>query len=293
MTNRSSKIAHPGSLVALLGRPVAHSLSPLMHNTAFRAQDVSHVYVAFEVAPQALGEAVAGLRALGLAGANVTVPHKEAVVEHLDALTERAEAVGAVNTLFWKKNGALTGDNTDAAGFLAPLEPRADRLRGRNALIFGAGGAARAATYALLTSGFALRRLTLAARTPSRAERLAADLAPFDEKGALAVVPEGEAGEAVRSAHLLVNATPLGMEPDPEGTPWSDASDFSGGQLAYDLVYAPRETRFLHEAERQGATPIGGLEMLVGQAAASYRRWTGRDMPTGAVRQALREHRRA
>jgi len=133
MTNRPSKIAHPGSLVALLGRPVAHSLSPLMHNTAFRAQDVSHVYVAFEVAPQALGEAVAGLRALGLAGANVTVPHKEAVVEHLDALTERAEAVGAVNTLFWKKNGALTGDNTDAAGFLAPLE----HLRG------GRGGASR------------------------------------------------------------------------------------------------------------------------------------------------------
>lgn len=289
---QTARLGAETELVALIGQPVAHSLSPLMHNAAFDEQGLGYVYAAFDVAPQALGEAVAGLRALSFAGANVTVPHKEAVIPHLDRLTERAEAIGAVNTLFWDSDddsdGSLAGDNTDAAGFLAPLEAHADALRGSPALIFGAGGAARAASYALLTSQFAPDRLTLAARTPERAERLAADLAPFDEKSALAVVPEDEAGPAVRAARLLVNATPLGMAPETDGTPWPDASDFSEGQIAYDLVYTPRETRFLREAEGRGAMPIGGLGMLVGQAAASYRRWTGRRMPTAAVRQALR-----
>jgi shikimate dehydrogenase len=277
-------------LVALIGQPVAHSLSPLMHNVAFAAHGLNWCYAALPVASGQVAEAVAGLGALSFAGANVTVPHKEAALPHVDRLTDRAEAIGALNTLFWDEGGALTGDNTDAAGFLAPLEEHAGALEGRHALIFGAGGAARAATYALLTSGFAPARLTLAARTPRRAERLADDLAPVGKNSALAVVPEAEAGEAVRSARLLVNATPQGMAPETGATPWPETADFRAGQVAYDLVYTPRETRFLREAAAQGATPVGGLEMLVGQAAASYRRWTGRDMPTAAVRQALREH---
>jgi shikimate dehydrogenase len=276
------------TLVALLGQPVAHSHSPLMHNTAFAEQGLNVAYAACAVAPEAVGDAVAGLRALGFAGANVTIPHKEAVIPHLDALTERARAIGAVNTLFWDEDGQLAGDNTDAAGFRAPLEGHAEHLRGSDLLIFGAGGAARAASYALLT-GFAPARLTLAARTPEKAEALAADLAPFDETDTLGVVPFGEAGPAVRSARLLVNATPLGMHPETDATPWPHLEDFSEDQIAYDLVYAPPRTRLLREAEARGATPIGGLDMLVGQAAASYRRWTDRPMPTEAVRQALRE----
>ena len=261
---------------------MAHSRSPLIHNTAFAEQGLNYAYAAFDVAPGALGEAVAGLRALRFAGANVTVPHKEAVIAHVDALTGRAEAIGAVNTLFWDGD-RLTGDNTDAAGFRVPLEAHAQMLRGGEAIIFGAGGAARAASYALLTSAFAPTRLTLAARTPSRAERLAADLAPFDEKDALAVVPFDKAGPAVRASRLLVNATPLGMTPGTDRTPWACTEDFREGQIAYDLVYAPAETRFLREAAAHGATPLGGLAMLLGQATASYRRWTGRRMPTGEV----------
>jgi shikimate dehydrogenase len=264
-----------------------------MHNTAFAAQGLNYAYAACAVAPDAVGDAVAGLRALGVTGANVTIPHKQAVIPHLDTLTERAEAIGAVNTLFWdgdeEEGGRLAGDNTDAAGFRAPLAAHAERLCGRKMLIFGAGGAARAAGYALLAH-FAPERLTLAARTPSRAEALAADLAPFDETGALEVVPEDEAGPAVRSARLLVNATPLGMEPETSGTPWPRTEDFSAEQIAYDLVYAPPRTRFLREAERRGATPLGGLEMLLGQAAAGYRHWTGHALPTEAVRRALKAH---
>jgi len=294
-TNRQSTIGPRLSLdaetklVTLIGQPVAHSRSPLMHNTAFAAQGLNYAYTACAVAPDAVGDAAAGLRALGVAGANVTIPHKQAVIPHLDTLTERAEAIGAVNTLFWDDPNRLVGDNTDAAGFRAPLAAHAEQLRGREMLIFGAGGAARAAGYALSVH-FAPERLTLAARTPSRAEALAADLAPFDETGALEVVPEDEAGPAVRSARLLVNATPLGMEPETSGTPWPHAEDFSAEQIAYDLVYAPPRTRFLREAERQGATPLGGLEMLLGQAAAGYRHWTGHSLPTEAVRRALKAH---
>ena len=276
-------------LVALLGQPVAHSLSPLLHNTAFGAQELNFAYVALSVASGDLAEAVRGLRALGFAGANVTLPHKEDVIPHLDALTERAEAIGAVNTLFWDEDGRLAGDNTDAAGFLTPLEAHADTLRGREMLIFGAGGAARAAAYALLTA-FAPARLTLAARTPSKAERLAGDLAAHDEKGALAVVPYDEAGPAVRASRLLVNATPLGMSPETNRTPWPATEDLTAHRLVYDLVYAPSRTRFLREAAARGAAPIGGLEMLVGQAAASYRRWTGHEMPIEAVRRALQKN---
>ena len=291
-SNRTVMLDAETRLVALLGHPVAHSRSPLIHNTAFARQGLNMAYAALDVVPEALEEAVDGLRALGFAGANVTIPYKEAVKPHLDALTERAAAIGAVNTLFWDEEGRLAGDNTDAAGFLAPLDVHAEILNGCEVLIFGAGGAARAAGYALLTE-YAPARLTLAARTPSKAERLADDLSPYDENDALAVVPFGEAGADVRSARLLVNATPLGMHPDTDGTPWAQGADFSEGQIAYDLVYAPPKTRFLREASQHGATPVGGLDMLVGQAAASYRRWTGRDLPTDAVRRALRERGRS
>ena len=276
-------------LAVLLGQPVAHSLSPLMHNAAFHAQGVNAVYLAAPVPPDALEAAVAGLRALGSLGANVTIPHKETVRAYLDAETERAAAVGAVNTLAWEEKAGrrlLRGDNTDVAGFLAPLEEHAEQLHGAEVLIFGAGGAARAACCALLTT-YAPARLTLAARSPQKAERMAADFSQHDTRAALRVAPLGDAGAAVRTAALLVNATPLGMYPHTDGTPWVCSADFSEGQLAYDLVYNPRQTRFLREAAARGAAPLGGLEMLIGQAAAAYRQWTGREMPLEAVRVAL------
>lgn len=276
-------------LVALLGDRVAHSRSPQLHNAAFRADGLNFVYVALPVAAAAVAEAVAGLRALSFAGANVTVPHKEAVLPLLDALSPEAEAVGAVNTIVCRREGAavtLYGDNTDVAGFLAPLEPFAETLRATPMLVFGAGGAARAVAYALLTT-MAPSRLTLAARTPARAERLARDLARFDPHGVLRVVPVAEAAPAVRAARLVVNATPLGMAPHDAATPWPEAGDFSGEHLVYDLVYEPAPTRLLREAAARGARPLDGREMLLQQAAAAYRLWTGRPMPLDAARAAF------
>jgi len=274
-------------VVTLLGHPVEHSLSPRLHNAAFRAQGVNAVYVATPVRPDALRAGVEGLRALQFLGANVTVPHKEAVRPLLDDVSERAAAVGAVNTIV-REGDTLRGDNTDVTGFLAPLADEAgDTLEGAPMLVFGAGGAARAVVYGLLDR-YAPARLTLVARRPEQAEALAADLGGYDPQGALRTTTFDAAGEAVRRSRLLVNATPLGMAPETDGTPWPDAADFGSDHVAYDLVYNPEETRFLREAAERGATTIGGLDMLVEQAAASYEQWTGRPMPTDAVYEALR-----
>ncbi len=275
-------------LVTLLGDPVAHSRSPQIHNTGFAHHDINAVYLATRVRSEALPGAVAGLRAMGALGANVTIPHKQAVLPLLDELTPRARAVGAVNTITRTRDDppTLRGDNTDVPGFLAPLKPRADRLDAAPMLILGSGGAARAVAYALLTA-FAPERLTLAARSPDKAERLAADLAPHDPGEALHVVPLADAGPAIRTSRLVVNATPVGMHPDPNETPWPARDDFSSEHIVYDLVYNPRETRLLREAEARGATPIGGLAMLIGQAAAAFEQWTGQPLPPERVRSAL------
>jgi shikimate dehydrogenase len=274
-------------VVTLLGHPVEHSLSPTIHNTAFQAQGVNAIYVAMPVRPAALTDGVAGLRALQFLGANVTVPHKEAVRPLLDNVSERAAAVGAVNTIV-RDGDALCGDNTDVEGFLTPLRDAVgDTLAGAPMLIFGAGGAARAVVYGLLDH-YAPERLTLVARRPEQAEALAADLDGYDPQDALRTTTFDDAASAVQSSRLLVNATPLGMAPETDGTPWPNADDFGNDQVAYDLVYNPEETRFLRDAAACGATTIGGLDMLVEQAAASYRQWTGREMPRREVYESLR-----
>ncbi len=279
-------------LITLLGHPVEHSLSPLIHNTAFQAQGVNAMYVATPVRPDALEAAVEGLRALHLLGANVTTPHKEAVQPLLDEVTEQAAAVGAVNTIVRDETEAgpdrLRGDNTDVEGFLAPLDDEVDEgLDGAPMLVFGAGGAARAVVYGLLDR-YRPERLTIVARRPEQAEGLAADLAEHDTKDALRASTFEGAALSVRTSRLVVNATPLGMAPDRRGqTPWPDSSDFGPDHIVYDLVYTPEATRLLQEAKAQGATPIGGLDMLVEQAAAAYQQWTGREMPRGAVYDAL------
>jgi shikimate dehydrogenase len=286
------KIDAKTRLVLLLGYPVEHSRSPLIHNTAFQAQGVNGVYVAASVPPAALPAAVAGLPALGCFGANVTIPHKHAVLPLMDALSPHAEAVGAVNTIVCRKDEAgaplLYGDNTDVPGFLEPLADHAPALGGASMLVFGAGGAARAVVYALLTA-FRPERLTLVARRIEAAERLARDLSAYDSRNALRVVSQDEARDAVRSSALLVNATPLGMHPETEGTPWPDRGNFGPSQLVYDLVYNPRRTRLMDDAAERGATVLGGLGMLVSQAAASYVQWTGKPMPVDQVHALLVE----
>ncbi|MEL6615462.1 MAG: shikimate dehydrogenase [Bacteroidota bacterium] len=263
-------------LIVLLGDPVAHSLSPALHNAAFRAQGLDLVYLACQVEEGAVADAMAGLHALGARGANVTIPHKETVCRLAAERAPEAGAVGAANTLV-RTDAGWRAHNTDVAGFLGPLAEH--DLTGTEMTVLGAGGAARAVVYALL-SAYQPSRLTVASRRPGQAEALATDLAAHDARGALDARPLAEAP----AARLVVNCTPLGMHG------MEDLSPFSGplgrGQIAYDLVYRPQQTRFLLDAHAHGAEAIGGLPMLIGQAAEAYRLWTGRDMPTDLARRA-------
>lgn len=279
--------------IGLLGDPVEHSFSPLLHNTAAEALGLNVVYVAMRVSEQSLETAVTGLDALGFLGANVTIPHKRAVMPLMDELSDQARAVGAVNTIVFRRDGSgktvRFGDNTDVAGFLAPLEPYVDRLKGSIVTVFGSGGASRAVVYGLLNT-IQPERLNIVARNAEKANRLVEDLSGYDPKGALTFVPLTEAGPVAKQSKLLVNATPLGMSPDVGSTPSEDRAVFSEDQVVYDLVYNPERTRFLQDAESRGATSIGGLDMLLGQAAASFIQWTGVPMPLDRVREALKAH---
>ena len=281
-------------LVTLLGYPLGHSLSPLIHNTAFQAQGINMVYLCMPVAPAYFETAVQGFGAARFVGSNITIPHKQRAFHMADELSERARAVSAVNTLvctYTEGNKAphIYGDNTDVQGFGDTLHTYSARLDGNEMVVLGSGGSARAIVYALLTR-FNPRLLTIAARTVSKAEQIAKEMAPYDVQSALRVVPYNESGGAIRQAALLVNTTPVGMSPNSSQSPWGHAADISEGQIVYDLVYNPEKTVFLEEAEKQGAVIVGGLDMLIGQAAASYKQWTGQDMPLDRVRSVVRKH---
>jgi shikimate dehydrogenase len=263
-------------LLVLLGWPVRHSLSPVMHNAALREQDLDLVYLTLPTPPDRLTEVVAALGDVEAVGANVTVPHKLAVVGSCDALTEEAALIGAVNTLAWTPEGLL-GDNTDATGLRDALADDVGGLRpGARTVLLGTGGAARSAAVA---AGRLELRVTVAGRRPERAEELAelAERAGSQGADACDLADERRLRDAVGRAHLVINATPLGMEGESLPEP---CHRLAPGQVAYDLVYSPPETPFLHAARAAGAEAHNGLGMLVGQAAASYRRWTGREAPT-------------
>jgi shikimate dehydrogenase len=270
--------------VVLIGDPVAHSLSPAVHNAAFRDLGLDLVYLACRVPSSRLADAVTGLLALEVAGANVTLPHKPAAAVLASRLTEEAAATGVVNTLVREGEGWI-GANTDIQGFLAPLRA-AGEMTHREVVVLGAGGAARAVVYALLTA-VAPDRLTVAARDIGHAAGLVADLSAVDTRGALDHSHLESASRAIREATMVVNTTPLGMWPAVETSPWTHASDFGPQHLVYDLVYTPARTRLLIEAAARGSRTMDGRAMLLHQAAASFEMWTGREMPMPAARDAL------
>lgn len=272
-------------LVALMGCPVEHSLSPLMQNAAFAAAGLDLVYLAFAVTPSGLPAALAGLKALGFRGANVTVPHKEAVIKYLDAVEPTAARIGAVNTIV-NEGGRLTGYNTDASGFLRSLQEAGFDPAGKKAVILGAGGAARAVAFALAGAG--CTGLTIANRTLERAGHLAAALAGLSVLVKACALEEEELRPRVEEADLVVNATSAGMAPM-EGAVPLPAAWLHAGQWVYDLVYNPLETRFLRDARQRGCRAISGLGMLLYQGAAAFTLWTGKPAPVEVMGEALRK----
>jgi shikimate dehydrogenase len=261
-------------VVGVIGDPVAHSLSPALHNAAFAALGLDWVYVAFPVPRGRGADAVAAVSALGLVGLNVTMPHKEDVASACDELTADAAALRSVNTVVARPDGRTLGDSTDGPGFLDALADDGIAVDGRAALVLGAGGAARAVVLALGRAGAAV---TVAARRPDAAEA-AATLAPGGR-----AVPPGAIDPATFS--LVVNATPLGMS---GGDPLPvDPETLHGDQAVVDLVYHPADTPLLTAARAGGAVAVNGLGMLLHQAARSFTAWTGRPAPLDAMRAAV------
>jgi shikimate dehydrogenase len=269
-------------VAAVVGHPVTHSLSPAIHNAAFAACDLDWVYVAFDVAPGEGAAAVRSMGTLGLSGLSVTMPHKEDAAGAVDRLSDDAAALGAVNTVV-VEHGALVGENTDGAGFLDAL--RLDHgldVSGRRAVVLGAGGAARAVVLALVRAG--AESVSIVNRSPDRAARAAA---LGGSRGSV-VAADGVAA-AVGGADLLVNATPLGMADVADGRYPVDPLSLHSDLAVVDLVYRPEETPLLYAAADRGARAIGGLGMLVHQAAHQFRRWTGREPPLEVMAEAARD----
>lgn len=272
-------------LVGVIGWPVSHSLSPAMHNAAAAALGLDLAYVPLPVATTEVGAAVRGLRALGFLGANVTIPHKQAVLPLLDEVDDAARAIGAVNTIAVRA-GRLWGTNTDWSGFLADLQALEVDVTGKRALVLGAGGSARAVVYALATAGAAV---TVLARHLPAAEQLAADLQPHLPAGTPILCRPLARAAAETAADLIVNTTPLGMTPHVHGCPWPDGVPLPAGAFVYDLVYAPPHTRLLQMAE-EGQNPCAnGLGMLLRQGAQAFQLWTGREPDLAVMAAAVAE----
>jgi shikimate dehydrogenase len=265
-------------LTGLFGHPVAHSKSPQMHNAAFQQLGLDFAYLAFDVAPERLAAAVESLRALGMRGVNVTIPHKVAVLPLLDEVSEEARVIGAVNTIV-NDGGRLIGYNTDGIGYLTALaEETGFQAPGKRVLIVGGGGAARAVAVQLALSGAAA--VDVAARRLEQAAELSDLLTPFTRSQGLVL---GELCEAMAGYDLVVNTTPVGMYPRVDELPL-EVEGLRAGQWVSDLIYNPRETRLLSEAKKRGCTVSGGLGMFVHQGAHAFRLWTGVDAPTDVMR---------
>ncbi len=276
-------------VLGIVGFPVHHSRSPAMHRAAIEALGIDAVYVPFPVAPSRLADAVRGLLALGIAGVNVTLPHKQAIVALLDRVDDAARAIGAVNTVV-REGEQLAGYNTDAPGLVRALEEAGARTKGARAVIVGAGGAARAAVVGLAGAGAA--EIVVAARAPDKARALLESVRPaLGEVVAQAVaIDDGALREACSNATLLVQATSATLEDGPEALALAASlplDALASGAVVMDVVYEPRETAVLRAANALGLRTVNGLGMLLHQGALAFERFTERAAPLDAMRRAL------
>lgn len=277
-------------LVGLMGWPVSHSFSPVMHNAALAAAGLNWAYVPLPVQPEDVKTAVLGLRALGFKGCNVTVPHKQAVMPYLDAIDPAAQAIGAVNTIVVEeekneerrekseeRGRRLVGYNTDWLGFLRDVEIQGVNVARRTCLVLGAGGSARAVVYALQQAG---AQVHLHSRRPEQAHQLIQDLNAANN------VTWAERPFS-HSYTLIVNTTPLGMTPHTETSPWPHDTPLPTTAFVYDLVYNPRQTKLIRQAQAAGCRTANGLGMLLQQGALAFRLWTGVEPDVQIMREKL------
>jgi len=276
-------------LLGVIGDPISHSFSPVMHNAAIAHLGVDYVYLPLPVKAEQLRTALEGFVAIDLQGFNITIPHKQCVIPFLTEVSDAARAIGAVNTV-WRTDVGWSGTNTDVDGFKAPLTVLECDWKTTQALVLGNGGAARAVVVACAQLG--CPEIHVVGRSP---DKLAAFEQSWEESFVaplLTVHPWDNLEHLLPTAGLIVNTTPVGMAHDASASPLNSGLTalISPGAIAYDLIYTPRPTRFLQEAENQGAIAVDGLEMLIQQGAAALRIWLGQDVPVEIMRDSLLQH---
>ncbi|MBP2630704.1 MAG: aroE [Firmicutes bacterium] len=269
--------------LGIIGYPIGHSMSPNMHNAVIKALGLDYTYVAMPVEQEDIKPAVAKLKKLNFRGFNVTIPHKVAIMEHLDEIDQSARAIGAVNTVV-NNDGKLTGYNTDYIGFIAPIKEMKFQITGKNALILGAGGAARAVLWGLISEK--VSNITVVGRNM---EKLSSLRDQFKEYFELQILDwnDDKYAERCKTADIIVNTTPLGMHPQINVCPPIDWSCVNKNALAYDLIYTPAVTNFLAQAKENGNVILNGKSMLVEQGAAAFKMWTGQEAPTQVMHDVL------
>ena len=274
------------SNIGVMGHPIGHTKSPGFHQAGLDALGIKETFEIWDVLPEALADKVSTFRSDGFLAACVTLPHKQNVIPMIDELSDAAQAVGAVNWIF-NKNGKLIGHNTDGTGFIRALREKVGfDPQGSDATIFGAGGAARAVSYALKEAG--VRRLTIANRTVERARELASYFTEARFKPEAISMDRDELADRVPYSNLLVNATSLGMAGGPAEFATPVTSDMiSADAIGYDVVYAPPITRFLREVDEAGATSAGGISMLVFQGIEGFEMATGKKAPVKTMFSAI------
>lgn len=272
------------NIVGLIGHPVEHSFSPPMHNAAFAELGLDYAYVAFDVNPDDLKSAVDGAKSLNIKGFNVTIPHKIEVMQYLDELDEVARLIGAVNTIDFKN---LKGYNTDGIGAVRAIE-EVTSIKDKNVVVAGAGGASRAISFYL--AKFGAGSMTILNRNANKAKDLAGDVLKSDLIGDVGADSISEIDSYLKDADILVDTTPLGMDPHVNDEPIAKSDAMHEDLVVFDAVYNPNETVLLKEAIKAGAKPVYGIKMLLYQGAESFKIWTGRDAPIDVMQDALNKH---
>lgn len=270
----------------VFGDPIAHSLSPAMHNAAFSALGMDCIYHAFRVKPEKLEKAILGAEAMGFGGLNLTVPLKETALK-LDCIKPDplAEKIGAVNTIVFEETGEIKGYNTDGLGAKQALQNSAVEMEGSKIVVAGAGGAARSIAFQLAADG---AEITIVNRTEGRAIELAKDISAASLSGN--VTGKGLSGlkNLLQDANILINTTTLGMHPNVD-TAIATAEDLHPDLTVFDIVYNPLETRLLREAKASGAKTVSGVLMLVYQGAEAFKLWTGIEPPVELMKKTVLE----
>jgi shikimate dehydrogenase len=270
----------------VIGDPIEHSLSPILHNAAFNSLNLGYVFLAFKVKSAEVGNAISGMRALDIHGLNVSMPHKKAVINYLYEIDQTAKFLNAVNTIY-NKNGKLLGFNTDGVGALKALKENGANPAGKKVLLLGSGGAARAIAYALAQEA---DELVVLNRTVEQAKELASLLnRTFSKKVVADSLTPSAIQENLRGCDILVNATSVGMKPNANQS--VIAPEWLKPNLAVmDIVYNPIETKLAKDAKSAGAKVVSGVEMLIYQGAASFEIWTGKSAPVEVMRKAALDH---